>query len=46
MTGSYIVYGLPFLLKYPDYECLNMNTDVWYECDREKDICDAHLPLD
>ena len=34
MSGGFIVYGLPFLEKYPDYECLNMKTNVWYQCDR------------
>ena len=45
MTGGWIVYALPFLTKFPDYECLDQGSQTWQSCKRTT-ICDDNLPSD
>jgi len=40
MTGGWIVYGIPFLVNIPDYECFNDITSRWESC-TSSDICDG-----
>ena len=40
-TGGQIVYGLPFLTKYPEYDCLVGS--AWKSCSRIH-ICDSNIP--
>mmetsp|Transcript_490 Transcript_490/g.961 ORF Transcript_490/g.961 Transcript_490/m.961 type:complete len:209 (+) Transcript_490:108-734(+) len=46
LTGGQIVNQLPFFEVYPDYQCLDSQTQTWIDCDRENDICKPDLSPD
>ena len=40
VSKGWIIYGLPYLEKFPDYECqFSINPTKWVTCDREA-ICE------
>ena len=45
MTGNYIVFGLPFLTKYPTYQCRSEPDSLFMPCDRSE-ICSNKLDRD